>query len=96
MRPGILPPPTMTEKMRRHIERVRALRAAGLTVAHVVETFAWWRIIPLKRRDLAYTYSGVMDPNRESKEGDGPIPILLESFNPLMFGFNLDLPIQKC
>jgi hypothetical protein len=59
----------MTEKMRGHIERVRALWEAGLTDAHIVKTFAWWRIIPLKRRDLACTYSGVMDPNKESKEG---------------------------
>jgi len=48
----------MTEKMRGHIERVRALQEVGLTAAHIVETFARWRIIPLKRRDLACTYSG--------------------------------------
>ena len=60
---------TMIEKIRGHIERVQALGAAGLTTAHIVETFTQWRIIPLKRRDLACTYSGVMEPNRESKEG---------------------------
>lgn len=58
--------PIVTEKMRCHIERVRALWQVGLTVAHIVETFARWRIIPLKRRDLACTYLGVKDPNRES------------------------------
>ena len=59
----------MTEKMQGHIERVRALRNAELTAAHIVETFARWSIIALKHRDLAYTYLAVMDPNRESREG---------------------------
>ena len=58
--------PTVTEKMRGHIERVRALREARLTTTHVVETFVRQRIIPLKRQDLAYTYTRLTDPNRES------------------------------
>jgi hypothetical protein len=33
------------------------------------ETFAQWRIIPLKNWDHANTYRGVADPNRESIEG---------------------------
>ena len=63
------PPPIVTEKLSGHIERVWALQEAGLTAAHIVETIAQWRIIPLKHRDLACTYSGVMDPNTESREG---------------------------
>ena len=70
--------PTLTNKMRNHIKRVRALQEAGLTAAHVIETFAQWRIIPLKHRDLACTYSGVMDPNRESKQGQIPYPDLAQ------------------
>ena len=61
--------PIMTGRMQGHIKHVRALREAELTATHLVETFARWRIIPLKRRSLAYTYSGVIDPNRESKVG---------------------------
>ena len=61
--------PIMTERMQRHIERVWAVREAGLTTAHIFETFARWRIIPLKRRSLACTYSGTTDPNRESVVG---------------------------
>jgi hypothetical protein len=57
MRLGI--PPIMSEKMRGHIERVRALWEVGLTDAHIVKTFAWWRIIPLKRRDLASPIQGL-------------------------------------
>ena len=60
--------PTLTNKMRNHIKRVRALQEAGLTAAHVIETFAQWRIIPLKNQDLAYTYIGTTDPNREQTE----------------------------
>ena len=59
----------MTEKMRGHIEHVWALWEAGLTAAHIVETFARWSIIALKHKDLACTYLAVMDPNRESREG---------------------------
>ena len=36
---------------------------------HIVETFVKWRIVPLKQRDAAYTYKGILDPNRESSEG---------------------------
>ena len=61
--------PIMTEKMQGHIERVRALQNVGLTAAHIVETLARWRIIPLKRRSLTCTYSGVIDLNRESEVG---------------------------
>ena len=32
--------PTLTDKMRSHIERVWALREAKLTIAHIVETSA--------------------------------------------------------
>ena len=39
---------------------------------HVVETFVKWRIVPLKSRELAYTYKGILDPNRESVKGMGP------------------------
>jgi hypothetical protein len=59
--------PILTKKMQGHIKRVRALWNARLTIAHIVETFARWRIIPLKRRSPAYTYSGVTDPNKESE-----------------------------
>jgi hypothetical protein len=45
------------------------LGIVGLTAAHVVETFVRWRIVPLKQRDLAYTYKGIRDPNKESTEG---------------------------
>ena len=54
--------PIVSEKMRCHIERVRALWEVRLTATHIVETFARWRIIPLKRRDLACTYSGGYGP----------------------------------
>jgi hypothetical protein len=47
----------------------KELWTAGLTTAHVVETFVRWRIVPLKQRDLAYTYKGICDPNRDSTEG---------------------------
>ena len=69
--------PTVTEKMRGHIERVRALREARLTTTHVVETFVRQRIIPLKRQDLAYTYTRVTDLNRESVQEKVPPPILI-------------------
>jgi hypothetical protein len=62
--------PIVTEKMQGHIDCIRELRDAGLTAAHIVETFSWWRLIPLKRRDLACTYWGLMDPNRESNIGE--------------------------
>ena len=55
----------MTKRMQDHIERVQALWEAGLTVAHIVETFARWRIIPLKHKNIACMYSGTRDPNRE-------------------------------
>ena len=42
------------------------------TAVHVVETFVKWRIIPMKQQDAAYTYKGILDPNRESTEGAGP------------------------
>ncbi|CAD6266918.1 unnamed protein product [Miscanthus lutarioriparius] len=51
-----------------HIKRVRELQEAGLSATHVVETFAKWRVVPLKNRDPAYSYKGVLDPNRESVE----------------------------
>jgi len=59
----------MTEKMQGHIEHVWALWNAELTAAHIFETFARWRIIPLKRRSLACTYLGATDWNRESVAG---------------------------
>jgi len=85
-------PYIMTEKMRGHIERVRALREARLTASHIVETIARWRIIPLKCRDLACTYSRVerrVDTSSRSCS-------LLRSLNPLVLNFNLDLQFQKC
>jgi hypothetical protein len=57
--------PIMTEKMQGHIKHVWALWNPGLTAAHIVETFARWRIIPLKHRSLAYMYFGVTNLNRE-------------------------------
>jgi hypothetical protein len=64
--------PTMTEGKRRHIVRIQELRKASLTAAHVVEIFTWWRLIPLKNRTPNYTYTGLMDPNKESVEGIPP------------------------
>jgi hypothetical protein len=61
--------PTVTDKMKSRIKRIRELREAGLTAAHVVDTFVRWRIVPLKNRDLACSYKGVTDPNRETPEG---------------------------
>jgi hypothetical protein len=58
--------------MQKHIARIQELWVAGLTATHVVETFVRWRIVPLKQRDTAYTYKGILDPNRESVEGTGP------------------------
>jgi hypothetical protein len=55
--------------MQKYIARIQELRTAGLTTAHVVETFVRWRIVPLKQRDLPYTYKGIRDPNKESTEG---------------------------
>ena len=48
---------------------IQELRTAELTTTLVVETFVKWRIVPLKQRDVAYTYKGIVDPNRESTEG---------------------------
>jgi hypothetical protein len=45
---------SITKKMQRHIARIQKLRIAGLTVAHVVETFVRWRIVPLKRWDFLH------------------------------------------
>ena len=58
--------------MQKHIARIQELQTAGLTRAHVVGTFVKWRIVPLKSRELAYTYKGILDPNRKSVEGIGP------------------------
>ena len=41
----------------------------ALTTAHVVKTFTRWGVILLKNWDPAFTYKGVLDPNRESPEG---------------------------
>jgi hypothetical protein len=57
------------EKMQKHIAHIQELWTTGLTATHMVETFVRWRIVPLKQRDLAYTYKGIRDPNRESIEG---------------------------
>ena len=51
---------------------MQELWTAGLTVTHVIKTFVWWRIVPLKNWDLTHTYIGILDPNRESVEGTGP------------------------
>lgn len=53
--------PTITEEMKGHIKRVREL--------------AKWRVVPLKNQDAAYTYKGVLDPNRESTEGKDPFRV---------------------
>jgi hypothetical protein len=55
--------------MQKHIARIQELRIAGLTATHAVETFVRWRIVPLKQRDLAYTYKGICDLNKESIKG---------------------------
>jgi len=60
--------PLVNDRMQRHIARIQELRIVRLTVTHVVETFVRWRIVPLKQRDAAYTYKGILDPNRESTE----------------------------
>ena len=59
----------MTEKMQGHIERVRALRNTRLTVAHIVETFARWRIIPFEAQESGLHVFRVIDQNRESEVG---------------------------
>ena len=61
--------PLINEKMQKHITHIQELRAAEITTAHVVETSVRWRIVPLKQRDAAYTYKGILDPNKESTEG---------------------------
>jgi hypothetical protein len=76
--------PIVTEKMQGHIDRIQMFRDAGLTAAHVVETFAQWRLIPLKRRNLAWTYLGLMD---ESNTGEVTYPnFQSEAFDPLVLG----------
>jgi len=64
--------PLINERMQKHITHIQELRAAEITAAHVVETSVRWRIVPLKQRDAAYTYKGILDPNRKSVEGIGP------------------------
>jgi len=64
--------PLINEKMQKHIARIQELWAVRITTAHVVETFVRWRIVPLKQRNAAYTYKGILDPNRKSVEGIGP------------------------
>jgi hypothetical protein len=59
----------VTERMQSHIDHIQTLKDVGLTTAHVVETFALWRLTPLKRRDLACTYSRLNDLNRELNTG---------------------------
>ena len=62
--------PLVNDRMQRHITHIQELWIAGLTMTHVVETFVKWRIVPLKQRDAAYTYKGILDPNRESTKGN--------------------------